>query len=58
MKVNKKAANLFHLGLRAHGIMASAHPLFMSTAHNPGHVDRILEVSETVLKQMKTDKLF
>jgi hypothetical protein len=44
--------------LRAHGIMASAHPLFMSTAHNQSHVDKVLDVSETVLKQMLNDKLF
>jgi glutamate-1-semialdehyde 2,1-aminomutase len=55
---NKQAAGLFHLGLRANGIMASAHPLFMSTAHNQGHIDRVLEVSETVIKQMLKDKLF
>jgi glutamate-1-semialdehyde 2,1-aminomutase len=58
MKANKQAAYLFHLGLRAHGILASAHPLFISTAHNPGHVEKILQVSETVLKQMLKDKLF
>jgi glutamate-1-semialdehyde 2,1-aminomutase len=58
MKANKQAAGLFHLGLRAHGIMASAHPLFMSTAHNQSHVDKVLDVSETVLKQMLNDKLF
>ena len=57
MKGNKQAANLFHLGLRAHGIMASAHPLFMSSAHTQAHIDRVLEVSETVLKQMLVDKL-
>jgi glutamate-1-semialdehyde 2,1-aminomutase len=57
-KANKKAANIFHLGLRAHGIMASAHPLFMSTAHNLGHIDKILDVSETVLKEMLKEKLF
>jgi glutamate-1-semialdehyde 2,1-aminomutase len=58
MKANKQAAGLFHLGLRAHGIMASAHPLFMSTAHNQNHIDKVLDVSETVLKQMLNDKLF
>jgi glutamate-1-semialdehyde 2,1-aminomutase len=58
MKANKQAANLFHLGLRAHGIMACAHPLFMSTAHNQGHIDRVLEVSESILKQMLKDNLF
>ena len=58
MKANKQAAGLFHLGLRAHGILASAHPLFMSTAHNQSHVDQVLEVSETVLKQMLDSNLF
>jgi len=58
MQANKQAAGLFHLGLRANGIMASAHPLFMSTAHNQNHVDRVLEVSETVLKQMLINKMF
>ncbi len=57
LKADKKAAGTFHLGLRAHGILASAHPLFMSTAHTQRHVDRVLEVSETVLKQMKKDNL-
>ena len=47
LKVNKQAAFLFHLGLRANGIMASAHPLFMSTAHNQGHIDKILNLSES-----------
>ena len=58
MKANKQAANLFHLGLRANGIMASAHPLFMSTVHNQGHINKILDVSETVLKQMLKENLF
>jgi len=57
MKENKQAANLFHLGLRANGIMASAHPLFMSTAHNQQHVDKVLEVAESVLKTMQKEKL-
>ncbi len=58
LKANKQAAGLFHLGLRAHGIMASAHPLFISTAHTEAHIDSVLDVSETVLKQMLQDKLF
>jgi glutamate-1-semialdehyde 2,1-aminomutase len=58
MKANKQAAGLFHLGLRAHGILASAHPLFISTAHNQEHIDQVLEIAETVLKQMKQDNLF
>lgn len=58
MKGNKTAAYLFHLGMRANGIMASAHPLFMSAAHKQSHVDRTLEVAESVLKQMLKEKLF
>jgi len=57
MKANKVAANLFHLGLRANGILASYHPLFISTAHTQAHIDQVLEVSETVLKQMLAEKL-
>lgn len=57
MKDNKQASTLFHLGLRANGIMASPHPLFMSTAHNQGHIDRVLEVSESLLKHMLKDNL-
>jgi glutamate-1-semialdehyde 2,1-aminomutase len=58
MQANKPAANLFHLGLRAHGILASAHPLFISTTHTQQHINKVLEVSEAVLKQMKHDNLF
>jgi glutamate-1-semialdehyde aminotransferase len=58
LKANKQAAYLFHLGLRANGIMGSAHPLFMSTAHTQAHIDKVLEVSETVLKQMIKENLF
>ncbi len=57
MKGNKQAASLFHLGLRANGVMGSAHPLFMSTAHTQEHLDKVLEVSETVLKQMIKENL-
>ncbi len=57
MKANKQAANLFHLGLRANGILASYHPLFISTAHTQAHIDQVLEVSESVLKQMLAEKL-
>ena len=53
LKVDKKTADLFHYGLRANGIMASTHPLFVSSAHTDQHVDTILEVSERVLKEMK-----
>jgi glutamate-1-semialdehyde 2,1-aminomutase len=52
LKVDKKLANQFHLGLRAGGVMASYHPLFLSTAHTQAHIDRVLEVAEEVLTQM------
>ena len=53
LKVDKKTADLFHYGLRANGIMASTHPLFVSSAHTDQHVETVLEVSERVLKEMK-----
>jgi len=53
LKADKKTADLFHYGLRANGIMASTHPLFVSAAHTDQHVDTILEVTESVLKEMK-----
>lgn len=53
LTADKKTADLFHSGLRAHGVMASTHPLFVSAAHTDGHVEAVLERAETVLKQMK-----
>jgi glutamate-1-semialdehyde 2,1-aminomutase len=53
MKANKAMAKTFHLGLRAKGIMASAHPLFLSTEHSEKDVNHILEVTEIVLKEMQ-----
>jgi len=53
LKADKKTADLFHYGLRANGIMASTHPLFISAAHTDQHVNTILEVTESVLKEMK-----
>jgi len=53
LSADKNTANLFHYGLRANGIMASYHPLFMSAAHSEAHVARTLEVAEKVLSQMK-----
>jgi len=53
LKADKKMADLFHYGLRANGIMASTHPLFVSAAHTDQHMDTILEVTESVLKEMK-----
>jgi glutamate-1-semialdehyde aminotransferase len=53
LKSDKKTADLFHYGLRANGIMASSHPLFVSSAHTDQHVEKVLEVSEHVLKEMR-----
>jgi glutamate-1-semialdehyde aminotransferase len=53
LKADKKTADLFHSGLRANGIMASTHPLFISSAHTEQQVGTILDVSERVLKEMK-----
>ncbi|MHA2396181.1 MAG: aspartate aminotransferase family protein [Candidatus Thorarchaeota archaeon] len=53
MKANKPMAKKFHLGLRANGIMASAHPLFLSTEHTEKDVNHILEITEIVLKEMR-----
>jgi len=53
LRADKNAANLFHFGLRANGVMASYHPLFISAEHSAAHVQRILEVAEVVVSQMK-----
>jgi glutamate-1-semialdehyde 2,1-aminomutase len=53
LSADKSAANLFHFGLRANGVMASYHPLFISAAHSDAHVQRMLEVAEMVMLQMK-----
>ncbi|MFW9797028.1 MAG: aspartate aminotransferase family protein [Candidatus Thorarchaeota archaeon] len=53
MKADKNMAKAFHLGLRAKGIMASPHPLFVSTEHAKDDIERILRVTEEVLKEMK-----
>ncbi len=52
LRADKSMANLFHLGLRAHGVMASYHPLFISSAHTDVHVAEILQAAEDVLKSM------
>ncbi|RPI31738.1 MAG: aminotransferase class III-fold pyridoxal phosphate-dependent enzyme [Chloroflexota bacterium] len=52
LKVDRKAALNFHLGMRANGVMASYHPLFMSAAHTDQHIARVLEAAETVMDQM------
>jgi glutamate-1-semialdehyde 2,1-aminomutase len=55
IKADKTTAKEFHLGLRANGVMASPHPLFISTEHTEKDLDRVLEVTETVLKKMKNN---
>ncbi len=52
LQADKKTADLFHFGLRANGIMASTHPLFISAAHTDQHVNTILEISERVFRDM------
>jgi len=52
LKEDKERSKQFHLGLRANGVMASAHPLFLSVAHTEDQVDRVLDIVETVLAQM------
>lgn len=53
LKADKKTADLFHFGLRAHGVMASYHPLFMSAAHTEAQIDHVLNVAETVLSKIR-----
>jgi len=53
MRADKKTANEFHLGMRSKGIMASAHPLFISTAHTDEDTARVLEATEATLTEMK-----
>ncbi len=52
-KADRKAAMEFHLGLRANGVMASYHPLFLSAAHTEQHVQKVLEVAEFVMEKMR-----
>jgi glutamate-1-semialdehyde 2,1-aminomutase len=52
VRADQVMAHEFHMGLIAYGIAASAHPLFLSTAHTEEDVERILEVSRTVLEEM------
>lgn len=51
---DKALSELFHLGLRSNGIMANAHPLFLSTAHSEQDIQVILEATGKVLSQMKS----
>ena len=52
-KADRIAAQTFHLGMRANGVMATYHPMFLSAAHTEQHVERVLEIAETVMGQMK-----
>jgi len=52
LKADKQTADLFHFGLRTHGVMASSHPLFISAAHTDQHVSEVLEAAKRVLTQM------
>jgi glutamate-1-semialdehyde 2,1-aminomutase len=54
LKADKKTADLFHFGMRAKGVMASSHPLFISAAHTEQHVSIVLETAERVLHEMKS----
>lgn len=53
LKLDKATALQFHLGMRANGVVANYHPLFLSAAHNEQHVQRVLEIAESVIEQMK-----
>jgi glutamate-1-semialdehyde 2,1-aminomutase len=53
MEADRATAAAFHLGLRANGVMASYHPLFISNAHTDAHIERVLEASEQVIRQMQ-----
>jgi len=54
LSADKETANLFHSGLRAKGVMASYHPLFISAAHTEAHVQEVLQAAESVLGRMKS----
>jgi len=54
LRADKEMANRFHFGLRACGVMASYHPLFISSAHTDAHLAEILQASEDVLKNMRS----
>ncbi len=53
MKADQSQATEFSQGLLVNGIYAPAHPLYLSAAHTPQDVDGMLEVAETVLREMK-----
>lgn len=53
LKEDKNLAKTFHLGLRAKGIMANPHPLFISTEHTKEDIEKVLKVTEEVLKEVR-----
>jgi glutamate-1-semialdehyde 2,1-aminomutase len=53
LKVDRAASMDFHFGMRANGVMASYHPLFLSAAHTESHIQKVLEVADAVMEQMK-----
>ncbi len=55
LRADRETANLFHLGLRTQGVMASYHPLFISSAHTREHLEEIFQAAETVLKALKSN---
>ena len=52
-KMYRTAALEFHLGMRASGVVASYHPLFLSAAHTKEHIQVVLETADKVFGQMK-----
>jgi len=54
LRADKDMANTFHYGLRARGVMASYHPLFLSSAHTDAHLARLFQAAEDVLGNMKS----
>ncbi|MFC1931378.1 aspartate aminotransferase family protein [Chloroflexota bacterium] len=53
LSTDKKTAGAFYLGLTANGIHARDHLAFLSGAHTDADIDKILEVSEKVLGEIK-----
>jgi glutamate-1-semialdehyde aminotransferase len=53
LRADKDMANRFHYGLRAHGVMASYHPLFISSAHSEMQLPLIFQAAEDTFKLMK-----
>ncbi len=56
LRADKEMAQRFHLGLRAYGVMASYHPLFLSSAHTEKHIAEVLQVAEHVLYKMRSTR--